>query len=73
VAPGWHTAILLDLQTKTIALQRGGVNKTLRVRLAGLRLRLWQLWLWLCWWSGFCGGAESVLKKRLAKQLLLSV
>jgi hypothetical protein len=42
------------------------MRKQFRVRLAGLRL-------WLCWWSGFCGGAESVLEKRLAKQLLLTV
>jgi hypothetical protein len=43
------------------------------VRLAGLQLWLWQLRLWLCWWSGFCGGAKFVLGKRLAKQLLLTV
>jgi hypothetical protein len=49
------------------------MRKQFRVRLAGLRLWLWQLRLWLCWWSGFCGGAESVLEKRLAKQLLLTV
>jgi hypothetical protein len=28
--------------------------------------------LQLCWWSGFFGGAEFILKKRLAKQLLLA-
>jgi hypothetical protein len=39
----------------------------LRVRLA--RLWLWQLQLWLCWWSGFVGEAESILEKHLAKQL----
>jgi hypothetical protein len=41
---------------------------TMSVRLARLRLRLW-----LCSWSGFCGGAEVVSEKRLAKQLLLTV
>jgi hypothetical protein len=38
----------------------------LRGRLVGLRL-------WLCWWSGFCARAETVLEQHLAKQLLLNV
>jgi hypothetical protein len=48
--------------------QQKGKNNILRVCLAGLRL-----WLWLCWWSGFGGGAESVFKKHLTEQLLLAV
>jgi hypothetical protein len=35
------------------------------VRLAGLWLWLWQLRLWLCWWSGFCGGVGAVLEKNV--------
>jgi hypothetical protein len=45
--------------------------KKQRVHLARLRLWLWRLQLWLCQWSGFFEGAESILEKRLAKQLLL--
>jgi hypothetical protein len=41
-------------------------DSVVELQLAGLRL-------WLRWWSGFYEGAESVLGKRLAKQLLLAV
>jgi hypothetical protein len=30
-------------------------------------------WLWLCLWRGFSGEAETVLQKRLAKQLLVAM
>jgi hypothetical protein len=54
-------------------LSRNCMSNLLRVRLVGLRLQLWQLRLWFCWWSGFCNGVESVLENRLAKQLLPDV
>jgi hypothetical protein len=41
--------------------------------LVELWLWLWQLRPWLCWWSRFSGEAETILKKRLAKQFFLAV
>jgi hypothetical protein len=50
-------------------------HRTVRVWtcLGGLGLHLKRLWLWLLRWSGFYGGAGAVLRKRLAKRLLLTV
>jgi hypothetical protein len=47
--------------------------RLLRVCLVELWLWLWQLRPWLCWWSRFSGEAETILKKRLAKQFFLAV